>query len=175
MIKNQKQGGNSRERLAELKKAKEELIANKESKDAAKYKLGLKAFDGLIKDLEHQLNTYELLVNGNFHCWKPESLEEISNVLISARLAQKMSQKDLGDLLGLKEQQIQRYESTDYETASWPRIVEIAMALKLKFYFEKIIIINTEPEKFHYPEGITAELVELAAQKVKNRNSLILG
>src|SRR6476646_1525466 len=125
MIKNQKQAAITKEKLASLREAREGLLANNGEQSTAEYRLSLKSFDSLIKDLEDQVKIYESLVDGNFHCWKPESLQEISNILISARLAQKMSQKDLGDLLDLKEQQIQRYEASNYETASWPRIVEV--------------------------------------------------
>ena len=44
-----------------------------------------------------------------------------------------LSQKDLAEKLGLKEQQIQRYEATDYESASLSRLLEISDALGLKF------------------------------------------
>ena len=33
--------------------------------------------------------------------------------------------------MGLKEQQIQRYEATDYATAKWSRIREVADALSM--------------------------------------------
>lgn len=165
MIKNAKQASNTREKLEELKKAKAELLANTEIKETAKYRLGIKSFDGLLKDLEGQLSAYESLVNGKFLCKKPTSLKDISDILISARLAQDLTHKKLGDLLDLKEQQIQRYEATNYETASWPRIVEVAMALNLKFYFEKILILNGK--SFDYPDNITPQKVQAASQQVR--------
>ncbi len=172
MIKNQKQAGATRDKLSEIKNAKAEYNLKNDGANSSIHKLKLKAYDSLIKDLEIQLEKYENLINGNFHCWKPSSLEEISEILISARLAQKLSQKDLGDLVSLKEQQIQRYESSDYETASWPRIIEIAMALKIKFYFEKIILLNDL--SFDFPDELTKEKVEKAKEKVKkNGFSLI--
>ena len=135
----------------------------------------MKSFESLIVDLENQLSQYESLTKGNFHCLQPKSLNKIPNILIAARLAQKISQKQLGDIVGLKEQQLQRYESTDYETASWPTIIEISVALSLNFKFEKIIIINTNrSEAFDYPDGITPEQAELASNKVKEKGLLIL-
>jgi HTH-type transcriptional regulator / antitoxin HigA len=38
----------------------------------------------------------------------------------------------LADRLGLKEQQIQRYEATDYASASLARVIEISEALGLE-------------------------------------------
>jgi transcriptional regulator with XRE-family HTH domain len=49
--------------------------------------------------------------------------------LIRARISAGLSQRELAARLGLKEQQIQRYEATNYETASLRRVLEIAAAL----------------------------------------------
>ena len=38
----------------------------------------------------------------------------------------------LAGRVGLKEQQIQRYEATDYATAKWSRIREVAGALSME-------------------------------------------
>ena len=50
----------------------------------------------------------------------------------------------MGELIGVKEQQIQRYEATDYETASFERIIEISIALNLNLKFEKNIVMNLQ-------------------------------
>ena len=54
---------------------------------------------------------------------------ELPTVLIKARIAQGLSQKDLAERLGLQEQQIQRYEATEYASASLTRIKEVVSAL----------------------------------------------
>ena len=56
-------------------------------------------------------------------------VNELATVLIKARVAQGLSQRDLAERLGLKEQQIQRYEATDYASASLARIKEVVSAL----------------------------------------------
>jgi transcriptional regulator with XRE-family HTH domain len=43
----------------------------------------------------------------------------LPGALIRSRIAAGLSQKDLGERLGMKEQQIQRYEATDYSGASF--------------------------------------------------------
>jgi HTH-type transcriptional regulator/antitoxin HigA len=45
-------------------------------------------------------------------------LEELPKTLIQARSAAGLSQEDLAATLGLKPQQIQCYEATDYQSAS---------------------------------------------------------
>ena len=53
-----------------------------------------------------------------------------------------MSQEDLAQRLGLKEQQIQRYEATDYAAASLARVSEIAKALGIQI---KEYVLPPEP------------------------------
>ncbi len=60
-----------------------------------------------------------------------DSFEEFSRTLIQARIASGLSQKDLAERLGLKEQQIQRYEATEYASASVERVGAVIRALGL--------------------------------------------
>ncbi|MFX8106508.1 helix-turn-helix transcriptional regulator, partial [Acinetobacter baumannii] len=59
------------------------------------------------------------------------NLDALSDLLIAARIARGMTQKDLANFLGLKMQQIQKYEADQYQTASLRRIATIAEALGL--------------------------------------------
>jgi ribosome-binding protein aMBF1 (putative translation factor) len=51
-----------------------------------------------------------------------DSLDELLRAIIEARIAAGLSQKELAERLELKEQQIQRYEATDYRSASLTRL-----------------------------------------------------
>ena len=66
---------------------------------------------------------------GEFRLDRLAAVDELPTVLIKARISQGLSQKDLAERIGLKEQQIQRYEATDYASASLSRIKEVASAL----------------------------------------------
>lgn len=175
MIKNQKQASITKSKLADLIKAKAELESKKTDFSTLEYELAENSFNGLIEDLEIQIKTYESLINGNFHCLKPKNLQDIPKILIAARLAQKLSQKDLADIIGIQEQQVQRYEATDFEGASWVRIVEFSIALNLQLFFEKIIIINTQPfdDIFEYPKEYTSQEILEVEEKFKRQHSLI--
>jgi transcriptional regulator with XRE-family HTH domain/Zn-dependent peptidase ImmA (M78 family) len=87
------------------------------------------ALQSQLDDLHAQLEEYDALRAGRFSVIELESFEELPRVLIQARIASGLSQKDLADRLGLKEQQIQRYEATEYASASFDRLKEIIGAL----------------------------------------------
>ena len=82
-----------------------------------------------LSDLEEELREYESLKAGNFEIEYLNVVAELPAALIKARIAQGLSQKDLAERLRLKEQQIQRYEATDYASASLARIKEVVSAL----------------------------------------------
>jgi len=81
--------------------------------------------------LAEQLAEYEALKSGAVEHFKTDSLSELPGVLVKARIAKGLSQRQLAERLGLKEQQIQRYEAENYDAASLRRILEVADALGL--------------------------------------------
>ncbi|HAL47943.1 MAG: helix-turn-helix domain-containing protein [SAR202 cluster bacterium] len=93
----------------------------------------IKAHEDALKsqmaDLEEELREYESLRAGNFDWGELNVIAELPKALIRARIAKRLSQKDLADALGMKEQQIQRYEATEYASASLARITEVVQAL----------------------------------------------
>jgi ribosome-binding protein aMBF1 (putative translation factor) len=81
--------------------------------------------DGLrsqLEDLKIELVEYEALRSGKAKVFHSESIDELPKALIRARIAAGLTQKDLAERLGLKEQQIQKYESTGYASASFDRL-----------------------------------------------------
>jgi transcriptional regulator with XRE-family HTH domain len=85
-----------------------------------------------LADLRAQLEEYEGLQAGKRAVFQLESLEELPRALIQARIASGLSQKELAEKLELKEQQIQRYEATEYASASLSRLIEVIRALEVK-------------------------------------------
>jgi HTH-type transcriptional regulator/antitoxin HigA len=85
-----------------------------------------------LSDLEADIALYQALRSGQITMFKADGLHDLPDILIHARIARGMSQKDLAEFLGLKEQQIQRYEAERYRSASLERLIEIAGALNVK-------------------------------------------
>ncbi len=91
------------------------------------------ALSSQITDLEEEIHEYEALKNGEFQFQQLTSIVGLPRLLIMARIASGLSQRELADRMGLKEQQIQRYEATEYESASFARIRSVVTALGLTF------------------------------------------
>jgi ribosome-binding protein aMBF1 (putative translation factor) len=82
-----------------------------------------------LETLQQEVKDYERLRFSRKRLVDPSKIAELPQRLIRARIAAGLSQKELALRLGLKEQQIQRYEATNYQTASLKRVLEVAVAL----------------------------------------------
>ena len=85
-----------------------------------------------LQELQEQIDAYERLHVGKSKELVLEAVEDLPKTLIQARIASGMTQEGLAQRLGVKTQQIQRYESTDYESASFARVLKVVQALGLK-------------------------------------------
>lgn len=85
-----------------------------------------------LQDLRQELAEYDTLRNGQIEVLELDSLAELPEALIRARIAGGLTQKELATRLGLKEQQVQRYEATRYASASLTRIQAVAEALGIR-------------------------------------------
>lgn len=165
MIKNQKQAAITRERLAELNIAKAEF--ERQAHTSLEHNFGLDSLNSLIDDALFELKQYDDLLAGKIGELKDKSLENISDIFVSARLAQNISQKHLAEKLNINEQQIQRYESTDYESASLTRLLEVANSLDLNLKFNAISILGCKVLAFGTPSNISADDVYQLEKQVK--------
>ena len=86
------------------------------------------ALSSQLADLESELSEYESIKAGEFQLDSLKVVADLPSILIKARIAQGLSQKELAERIGLKEQQIQRYEATDYSSANLARIKEVVNA-----------------------------------------------
>ncbi len=97
-------------------------------------------------DLETAIREYESLQRDRPAVIEAQSLEELPGALIRARIALGFSQKELGEKMGIKEQQLQRYEATEYAAASLTRIREVADALGVRIS-ERVLLPLHEPTR----------------------------
>jgi transcriptional regulator with XRE-family HTH domain len=82
--------------------------------------------------MRREVEDYERLRSGAIEEFELASLADLPTVLIRARIAAGLTQKDLAERVSIKEQQVQRYEASLYEGASFARIAEIASAVGLR-------------------------------------------
>ena len=135
MIKNERQYRITRAQAERLSQALRNLRADIDDRYELHPRLRQlqeEALRSQLGDLEADIREYEALKEGSFAFEKLESISELPKILICARIASGLTQRDLAGRLGLKEQQIQRYEASDYASASFKRIKEVVSALGIE-------------------------------------------
>lgn len=106
-------------------------------------KAQLDALRSQLEELRADLAEYDALRAGKPRVLELTSLDELPQALIRARIASGMTQRELADRLKIKEQQVQRYEASNYESASLARIKEVAAALAVKIR-EEVFLPNVD-------------------------------
>jgi ribosome-binding protein aMBF1 (putative translation factor) len=87
------------------------------------------ALQSQLESLRRQIRDYETLRRRGGKPLDVTSIENLPQSLIRARIAAGLTQKELAVRLGVKEQQVQRYEATNYASASLSRVLEVARIL----------------------------------------------
>jgi transcriptional regulator with XRE-family HTH domain len=137
-------------------------------KDPLEYKLDENGLKVLIHQLQSEINEYECLNNPNHTSmtWDCE-IQDLPELLIKARLVRNMSQTDLGGLIGVKEQQIQRYEANGYDGVGFARLLEIQYALKLEISCKASILNN---DIFELPNDIDEEEIVEKERRIREQS-----
>jgi transcriptional regulator with XRE-family HTH domain len=171
MIKSGKQLTIAKERLNELTTARAAFERKFLDKENAQYRLGIASLNGMIENVENEIEEYETLKNNVVCKISTKSIEDLPHLLIKTRIAKKMSQSQLAEIIGIDAQTIQRYEATDYESVSWTRIVEVILALGVNIKLEKVHVTHAE-HPFLKPSNITNEQLEKAKIKIQHYSLL---
>jgi transcriptional regulator with XRE-family HTH domain len=105
-------------------------------KDFLRWESGRSVIQCHLNQLHEEIAEYERLIN----CDKSEPIEivvenfnKLSEALIKARMAAKMSEEELAEILDIDPERIKDYEKKKYQNASLTEILDISLALGLEF------------------------------------------
>jgi HTH-type transcriptional regulator/antitoxin HigA len=129
MITNDVQYRSTKAHVRKFEDALANLKAAAGREPTKRQRLEMDALNAQAEDLRTEIREYEGLSSGKVSTFAAASLAGLATLLIKARIARGWTQQRLADQLGVAEQQIQRYESTEYRTASLARICDVATAL----------------------------------------------
>jgi ribosome-binding protein aMBF1 (putative translation factor) len=132
MIKNEKQYRITKAQARRFEDALAELAAQRRPANITPrlWRVQREAAASQLADLREQLASYDRLFRSKELLL--DRVEDLPRTLIRARIAAGMTQEGLAQRLGVKTQQVQRYEATEYESASFARIRKVVQALGLR-------------------------------------------
>ena len=160
MIKDELQYEVSKEWVEKFNKTLATMERDEEAKrkDFLKWDAGRGSIQCHLDQLHEEIAEYERLM-----AWdksKPieivvENFNRLSEALIKARIAAKMSEEELAEILDIDPERIKEYEKKKYQNASLMEILEISLALGLEFKtavmqvdFEEIEAIKETAERW---------------------------
>ena len=136
MISNERQYAITRSELkkfeASLAGIEQKITSVMNLNEQMKHQLYLDTLSSQIDSFKEEIAEYERLRSGTVQTLNFDSLDQLPDALIKARIVRGLTQGQLAISLGLKEQQIQQYESTRYANASFSRIMAVHTALSIK-------------------------------------------
>lgn len=138
MIKNEKQYNYSKECARKFEYSISVIEADEawKQRDQEDWQFDIDTKQSHLMALQEEISEYEMLVNCDKKQpikFKVESFNQLPDTLIKARIAAKMSQKELADILEIEEERVQEYESTDYQCASFVEVIEVSTVLCVEF------------------------------------------
>lgn len=151
MIRNERQYWTAKSQAERLQQILSEPVGG-DCKDSDVHPLIAKARQDAtrsqLQDLEADLEEYEDLKAGKFDLSALMVVIGLPEMLIKARIARGMTQRELAERVGLKEQQVQRYEATEYAGASLSRIRDVVGGLLVND--TRVTLPDTGTDKWFY-------------------------
>jgi ribosome-binding protein aMBF1 (putative translation factor) len=136
MIKNEKQYKITKKLLVDWEENRRLLRAKPQSGVSELiHKERLHSVEEEIRQLKKQVKEYEEIKTGKQKLSDLELIEAVPELLVKWRIACNLTQKQLAKQLGMHENQLQRYENTNYAGASLSTVLQVARVLR--DYYEK--------------------------------------
>ena len=140
MIQNQHQYQVTQNKLHDLEQGLIELDKIKDTLHPRQFSGRKNSLVKNINALQQEISDYDSLRQQQTPI-KITSIKELPIALIRARIAMGMTQKELAEKMGVKEQQVQRDEANQYSSAGFRRIAEVADALGIRIQETNIVLL----------------------------------
>lgn len=136
MIKNEKQLKISKKKLVDIKK---KLVDTKAAKElsALKKKMIAASLENLTEQLRTEIEEYESIREGKAISFADRELADLPQLIMAYKIQNKLTQKTFSKQLGIKEQQLQRYESENFSKMSFQNMLNLLQKIKLSVKISK--------------------------------------
>jgi hypothetical protein len=138
MIKNEKQYKISKKKLSEVLEKIHKIKSTKE--ESLKQQLVLASIEDFRDQLEKEIKEYETLKSGRSKILRERNIADLPSMIIEYKIVNNLTHKELANKLGLKEQQLQRYESEGFKTVSFQNLIRFIKLMNLDLRIKKTSI-----------------------------------
>jgi HTH-type transcriptional regulator/antitoxin HigA len=118
-----------------------------ESPQTVKHKLVIESLEDFKEDIEKEIADYEKLKSGKSTVLKERSLDALPDIIVEYKIANHLTHKEFAKILGLKEQQLQRYEAESFKTVSFQNLMKFLNLINLDLKIKEAVIKPTRRNK----------------------------
>ena len=129
MIKNDRQYAVTKSRVRRFEAAIADMDLQLASGTGGMLMVERTGLQSKTDEMKRDIAEYEALRSGRVPHVDADNLEELPEALIKTGIGLGLTQRELAERMGMREEQVQRYEQTDYESASYARLMEVHAAL----------------------------------------------
>ncbi|MDY6784962.1 MAG: helix-turn-helix domain-containing protein [Cyanobacteriota bacterium] len=107
----------------------------KKREDPDGWQLLQESYKSQLRNLQDEIAEYEALISHDPHqsvLLELNDINQLSTLLIKARIAFKLTQKELADLCDRTEEQVKAYEKNNYKNASFLDVLAVMDALGIQ-------------------------------------------
>jgi HTH-type transcriptional regulator / antitoxin HipB len=130
MILNEHQYKVTKGKIDDLQRVLDTLEAEQTNVPPLMVEATRKGFSMKIAEMSQELAEYDELKAGRREIVM-ETIADLPIACIKKRIKLGMTQRELAEKLDMKEQMIQRYEASQYESVGFGRLVQVAEALEI--------------------------------------------
>jgi len=132
MIKNEKQYKITKKKLLGIYDEIMKIHGTREHLPA-KERLILISLVTLQEQMENEIAEYDLLKANKANILTSRSISELPSLITEYKIASGLTQKEFSKKIGMKEQQLQRYEAENFQGISFKNLIKILLAMGLDF------------------------------------------
>lgn len=130
MISNEKQYNISKKRIETIKARIKEL-QNDDRQDSLKTMMMLAPIKNHLNEVQEEVVQYETLKKKKKVTVKERPLSQLPQLITEFKIISGLTQKELSKKLGMKEQQLQRYEANRFKGISFDNLLQLIEAMDI--------------------------------------------
>lgn len=138
MISNEKQYNISKKRI-EMVKARINELQNDASEDPLKKMMMLAPMKNHLSEVQEEVVQYERLKKKKKPATKERPLSQLPQLITEYKIASGLTQKELSKKLGMKEQQLQRYEASRFKGISFDNLLQFLEAMNIELVVKPVV------------------------------------
>jgi HTH-type transcriptional regulator / antitoxin HipB len=131
MIKNEKQYKITNKKLLGIREEIARIQGDQET-PLAKKRLLLVSLQMMQEQMENEIAAYDLLKPDFAIILGERSIDDLPLLLIEFKISSGLTQKEFSKKIGMKEQQLQRYEAENFKSISFKNLLRILHAIGLE-------------------------------------------